>query len=367
LISYDDATGQIKYRANTSYITEGSNQYFTNTRADARADVRIGAASINALADVDTVTAAPTNGQVLTWTGSAWTPSSVAGGSGAVSSVNAKTGVVVLNTDDVAEGSTNLYYTATRWDTRLAAKTTDNLNQGTTNKYFSDTLARNALAAGTGLSYNSSTGTFSINTSTDNVTEGSANLYYTTARFDTRLGQSNLNAFADVTNTTPTTGQALAWNGSAWAPTTISSGGGGGSSSSGVFRAAVQVEYDGSGNLASVNVLNGGISAVITSAISTACTVTFTFTGSVCAPLNTQVYGYQRATNQYVATSVTSGFTAGRTLAAGGTSGSPSAFSAFDPAVNTMTIGLTKAITGASVGTPGQTTHCVVQFLLSSE
>jgi hypothetical protein len=366
LISYDDTTGQIKYRANTSYITEGSNLYFTNSRADTRADTRIAASSINALADVDTVTAAPTNGQVLTWTGSAWTPSSVTGGSGAVSSVNAKTGVVVLNTDDVAEGSTNLYYTATRWDTRLAAKTTDNLNQGTTNKYFSDTLARNAMAAGTGLSYNSSTGTFSLNTSTDNVTEGSSNLYYTSGRFDTRLGQSNLNALADVTNTTPTTGQALAWNGSAWAPTTISSGGGGGSgTSSGVFRAAVQVEYDASGNLSSVSVLNGGISATIATATSTTATVTFTFTGSVCAPLNTQVYGYQRATNAYVATAVTSSFTAGRTLAGGGTSGSPSAFSAFDPAVNTMTIGLTKAITGASAGV-GQTTHCVVQFLLSS-
>jgi hypothetical protein len=365
LISYDDTTGQIKYRANTSYITEGSNLYFTNTRADTRADARIAASSINALSDVDTTTTAPTNGQVLTWTGSAWTPSSVAGGSGAVSSVNTKTGVVVLNTDDVSEGSTNQYFTNTRWDNRLAAKTTDNLNQGTTNKYFSDTLARNAVAAGTGLSYNSSTGTFSLNTSTDNVTEGSTNLYYTNARFDTRLGQSNLNAFADVTNTTPTTGQALAWNGSAWAPTTISGGGGGGTSS-GVFRAAVQVEYDASGNLSSVSVLNGGISAVIATATSTVATVTFTFTGSVCAPLNTLVYAYQRATNSYVSTAVTSTFTAGRTLAGGGSSGSPSAFSAFDPAVNTMTIGLTKAITGASAGV-GQTTHCVVQFLLSSE
>ena len=365
LISYDDTTGQIKYRANTSYITEGSNLYFTNTRADARADVRIGASSINALADVDTVTAAPTNGQVLTWTGSAWTPSSVSGGSGAVSSVNAKTGVVVLNTDDVAEGSTNLYYTATRWDTRLAAKTTDNLNQGTTNKYFSDTLARNAMAAGTGLSYNSSTGTFTINATTNNVTEGD-NLYYTSTRFDTRLGQSNLSQLADVANTTPTSGQALAWNGSAWAPTTISGGGGGGEgTSSGIFRAAVQVEYDASGNLASVSVLNGGISAVIATATSTVATVTFTFTGSVCAPLNTQVYAYQRSTNTYVTTAVTSSFTAGRTLAGGGTSGSPSAFSAFDSSVNTMTIGLTKGITGASAGV-GQTTHCVVQFLLSS-
>ena len=364
LISYDDTTGQIKYRANTSYITEGSNLYFTNTRADARADVRIGASSINALADVDTVTAAPTNGQVLTWTGSAWTPSTVSGGSGAVSSVNSKTGTVTLNTDDVSEGSTNLYYTTTRWDTRLGTKTTDNLNQGTTNKYFSDTLARNAMAAGTGLSYNSSTGTFTINATTNNVTEGD-NLYYTSTRFDTRLGQSNLSQLADVSNTTPTSGQALAWNGSAWAPTTISGGGGGEGTSSGVFRAAVQVEYDASGNLSSVSVLNGGISAVIATATSTVATVTFTFTGSVCAPLNTQVYAYQRSTNTYVTTAVTSSFTAGRTLAGGGTSGSPSAFSAFDSAVNTMTIGLTKGITGASAGV-GQTTHCVVQFLLSS-
>jgi hypothetical protein len=364
LISYDDTTGQIKYRANTSYITEGSNLYFTNTRADARADVRIAASSINALADVDTVTAAPTNGQVLTWTGSAWTPSSVSGGSGAVSSVNSKTGTVVLSTDDVAEGTSNLYYTNSRWDTRLATKTTDNLNEGSTNKYFSNTLARNAMAAGTGLSYNSSTGTFSINSTTDNISEGSSNLYYTSTRFDTRLGQSNLNQLADVANTTPTNGQALAWNGSAWAPTTISSGGGGGGTSSGIFKAAVQVEYDASGNLSSVSVLDGGISAVIATATSTTATVTFTFTGSSCAPLNIQVYGYQRASNVFVTRGIGSDYSA-RTLAGGGSSGSPSAFSAFDASANTMTLSLTKALTGATAPV-GQTTHCVVQFLLSA-
>jgi len=363
LISYDDATGVIKYRASTSYITEGSNLYFTNTRADARADVRIGAASINALSDVDTVTAAPTNGQVLTWTGSAWTPSTVTSGSGAVASVNGLTGAVTLNTDSVSEGSTNQYYTNARWDTRLATKTTDNLTQGSINKYYSDTLSRGALGAGTGISYNSGTGTISLNATTDNVTEGSSNLYYTNARFDTRLGQSNLNAFADVSNTTPTTGQALAWNGSAWAPATVSSGGGG-SGSSGVFRATVQVEYDASGNLASVSVLSGGISAAIATAVSTTATVTFTFTDSACAPLSIQVYGYQRASNIYVTRGIGSDYTS-RTMAGGGSSGTPSAFSAFDPAVNTMTLSLTKALTGASAGL-GQTTSCVVHFLLST-
>jgi len=365
LISYDDATGVIKYRANTSYITEGTNLYFTNTRADARADFRIGQASINALADVDTATIPPTNGQVLTWTGSAWTPSSVAGGSGSVLSVNSKTGAVVLNTDDVAEGTTNLYYTTTRWDQRLSTKTTDNLTEGSTNKYFSNTLARNALAAGTGLTYNSSTGTFSISANTDQVSEGSSNLYFTNSRFDTRFGQSNLSALADVADTTPTTGQALAWNGSAWAPTTISPGtGGAGGGTSGVYRASVQVDYDASGNLSGVSVLSGGIAAVIATATSTTATVTFTFTGSVCPPLGVQVYGYQRATNVYVSRALASDFTT-RTIAAGGTSGSPTAFSAFDSSVNTMTLSLTKSLTGASANV-GQTTHAVVQFLLSS-
>ena len=365
LISYDDVTGQIKYRANTSYITEGANLYFTNTRADTRADARIAASSINALSDVDTITTAPTNGQVLTWTGSAWTPSSVAGGSGAISSVNAKTGIVVLNTDDVSEGTTNQYFTNTRWDNRLAAKTTDNLNQGATNKYFSDSLARNAMAAGTGLTYNSATGTFSLSTSTSNVTEGT-NLYYTSARFDTRLGQSNLNALADVADTTPTTGQALAWNGSSWAPTTISSSGGSSSSSSGLFRAAVKINYDASGNLTSVEILTGGISAVVATAAQAAATVTFTFTGSACPPLSTMIYGYQSLSgaNQYVSRALASDFSS-RILTGGGSSGSPTAFSAFDSSVNTMTLSLTKALTGANAPV-GQTTHCVVQFLLSN-
>ena len=365
LISYDNSTGQIKYRSNTSYITEGSNLYFTNTRADARADVRIGASSINALSDVDTVTAAPTNGQVLTWTGSAWTPAaSSGGGSSAISSVNAKTGIVVLNTDDISEGSANLYYTTSRWDTRLATKTTDNLNQGVTNKYFSDSLARNALAAGTGLSYNSASGTFSINATTSNVTEGS-NLYYTNTRFDTRLGQSNLAQLADVADTTPTTGQALVWDGGQWAPSTVSSGGGGGGgASSGIFRAAVQVNYDASGNLSSVSVLNGGISAAVATAAAATATVTFTFTGSVCLPLGVQVYGYQQAANIYVTRAISSDYTV-RTVAGGGTAGSPTAFSSFSSSTHQMTISLTKALSGASASL-GQITHCVVQFVLAN-
>jgi len=249
--------------------------------------------------------------------------------------------------------------------TALSGVTTSDVAEGT-NKYFTDAKARAALSASTGLSYNSSTGVMALNANSDQITEGSNNLYFTNNRFDNRLGQSTLAQFSDVANASPTTGQALVWNGSAWTPSTIASGGVGGTggSSSGVFKATAQVEYDPNGNLSSVSVLNGGISAVITTATSTTATVTFTFTGSTCTPLGIQVYGYQRTNNVYVTRALASDFPT-RTIAAGGTPGAPTSFSAFDSSTNTMTISLPKSVTGASAGI-GQTTHCVLQFLLSS-
>jgi hypothetical protein len=248
--------------------------------------------------------------------------------------------------------------------TALSGVTTSDVAEGT-NKYFTDTKARAALSASTGLSYNSTTGVMALNANSDQITEGSNNLYFTNNRFDNRLGQSSLAQFSDVANTSPTTGQALVWNGSAWSPSTVSGGvGGTGGTNSGVYKATAQVEYDPNGNLSSVSVLNGGISAVITTATSTTATVTFTFTGSTCTPLGIQVYGYQRTTNVYVTRALASDFPT-RTIVAGGASGAPTSFSAFDSSTNTMTISLPKSVTGASAGI-GQTTHCVLQFLLSS-
>ncbi len=58
--------------------------------------------------------------------------------------------------------------------------------------------------------------------STDSVTEGSTNLYYTNARVDTRLGQTSINALSDVDTATsaPSNGQGLIWNSttSQWVP-----------------------------------------------------------------------------------------------------------------------------------------------------
>jgi len=157
-------------------------------------------------------------------------------------------------TDDLTEGSTNLYYNSTYvdsdFDVRLATKTTDDVAEGSTNLYFTNTRARNALnvidAGGDGsftydsadgtftytgpsasevrshfraagdLSYDSSTGEFSIDVetvytksnfdsdlglaNTDQLAEGTTNLYYTNGRFDTRLATKSTTDLAEGTN-----------------------------------------------------------------------------------------------------------------------------------------------------------------------
>jgi hypothetical protein len=225
--------------------------------------------------------------------GSAWVQFAI-GGSG-VSSVNGQTGVVSLLTTDISEG-TNLYYTATRFDDRLATKTTDNLTEGTTNKYFSDTLARGAFSAGTGITITTGTIASTITQYTDALAKSasvvdsmagtqtdqapsvsSVKSYYTagtgislssgtiastitqytdeqaqdqaaslfTSGTHTGISYSyidasnkidstvslagfSIDALSDVDTTTsaPSSGQALAWDGSKWIPTTISGGGG---------------------------------------------------------------------------------------------------------------------------------------------
>ena len=146
---------------------------------------------------------------------------------------------IPTSTSDLAEG-TNLYYTTARqntdFDTRLATKDTDNLSEGSSNLYFTDSRSRAALSttttsasgggalaydSGTGvftftpadtqtdsevrallsvgtpatpsgngsLAYDNSTGVFTLTPAdvpdtTDELTEGSTNLYYTSARAD---------------------------------------------------------------------------------------------------------------------------------------------------------------------------------------
>ena len=121
---YSIATG-------TDDLAEGStNLYFTNARADARADARIAAA----------------------------------------------------DTDSLSEGSSNLYFTNARADARIAAADTDNLSEGSSNLYFTNARAdaRVNLQTGTNLDLS--------NKDSDDLSEGSTNLYFTNERVDDRVG-----------------------------------------------------------------------------------------------------------------------------------------------------------------------------------
>ena len=76
-----------------------------------------------------------------------------------------------VSTSSITEGS-NLYYTDARFDTRLATKDSDNISEGSNNLYFSNARARSAVSASGDLAYNSSTGVFSFTERTDAEVQG---------------------------------------------------------------------------------------------------------------------------------------------------------------------------------------------------
>tara|TARA_X000001036_G_scaffold128714_1_gene121721 strand:+ start:24293 stop:27508 length:3216 start_codon:yes stop_codon:yes gene_type:complete len=79
---------------NTGDLSEGSNLYYTSTRAKADADTQIGLANLEDLAD--TVFSTPVSGHLLSYNGSQW--------------VNSAQG----SSDTITEGGTNLFYSDER-------------------------------------------------------------------------------------------------------------------------------------------------------------------------------------------------------------------------------------------------------------
>jgi hypothetical protein len=191
---------------NTDNVTEGStNIFFTNARArgafSAGGDLAYNAST--GAFSVTTFTTANARGAVSA-TGDL--------------SYNSGTGVFSYTTPDsdgIAEGSTNLYHTAGRVDTRIALQVGANLdltNQDTadlaegTNLYYTDARAdaRVALQVGANLDLNS------VDTSA--LAEGS-NLYYTDARADARASAAITALGLGTAATTAATAYATAAQG----------------------------------------------------------------------------------------------------------------------------------------------------------
>jgi len=196
----------------TNQVTEGTNLYFT----DARADARIAAADIQDLNDVVITSVADNQALIYDSASGNWVNEALP--SAPVQSVNTQTGVVVLDTDDVSEGSTNLYFTNARFDTNFGTKDTDDLSEGLTNLYFTDARASSAAPV---QSVNGATGTVSLDT--DDVSEGSNNLYFTTARADAQIAAASINNLADVNTPTPSNGEVLTYNGGIWGSAVVPS------------------------------------------------------------------------------------------------------------------------------------------------
>lgn len=131
------------------------------------------------------------------------------------------------------------------------------------------TLQFKSLVAGSGVSLTNGTDTITITanpgglTNTDQLAEGSSNLYYTDARVASApavalntakiSADGSINTHSDVTVSSPVSGQALVWNGTQWVNQAVSGSGEAntasnvgttGTGTAGVFKSKVGVDLE---------------------------------------------------------------------------------------------------------------------------
>lgn len=103
------------------------------------------------------------------------------------------------DTDDITEGSSNLYHTTTRVNSVISAT----VNQSFVNQLNVDADTLDGNDSLYYLNYNNLSNTPTIPTTSDDLTEGSTNLFFTNARADARVSAatgSNLDLSAKTTN-----------------------------------------------------------------------------------------------------------------------------------------------------------------------
>ena len=252
-LTYDSTTGKFQFDvesvytkanfdsdlglANTGQLPEGSNLYYTTSRADSAFDVRLATKSTSDLAE---------------------------GSNQYYTEARVNTVFGKRTTDSLSEGSTNLYFTNERAQDALSSSFVHSNHTNITATYddpsgeiriaaaqqFNDSDARHAItvadsggfghlnynqtagliqykgvtsteirsqfsAAGTGFQYDSATGKFTLTpaasynkakfdsdfnlTSTDSLSEGSSNLYFTEPRVNTVFGKRTTDSLSEGT------------------------------------------------------------------------------------------------------------------------------------------------------------------------
>ena len=226
--TYISATNWIGiYTANV--VESSGNLYYTNARAYAN----LTSASINALADVDTVTSPPTLGQALLWNGTAWIANNITISAVELANVansvvqiasaalvantaifaqNANIANIVLSisnftTSNLAEG-TNLYYTNARVYSNVIGLI--NVKANVSDLTTANVVELNNLYYTNARVYSNVIGLLDAKANvsdltTANVIESAGNLYYTITRaniaIDARVNKAFVESLGITTNT----------------------------------------------------------------------------------------------------------------------------------------------------------------------
>jgi len=190
-----DTLGLVKVDGTTITITNG----VISAVGGGGGGADISASSINALADVDTQTSAPTTSSYLKWNGTNWVPAAITA---------ATVGLGNVTNESKATMFTSPTFTGT---VALPAGTTIG--------------GANVASTGNITFLNNS-----ISTTSGNITMARTTVFSSGIQVTGSIGAS-INALSDVDTVTtpPTSGQVLKWNGTNWAPATDATSGGGGS------------------------------------------------------------------------------------------------------------------------------------------
>jgi len=168
--------------------------------------------SLNQLSNVN-VGSSTTNNFLAKDSDGIWRGRSISAG---VTSVNGLSGSVTLTTDQITQGTTNLFLTPGAIATQLAASNLEQLAN------VQSTIADNLYLRKVSGSWQGVSITFpviGVNNKTGNITltttdlsEGT-NLYYTDARVTTRINATSIDALNDVAITSPSPNHVLAYSG----------------------------------------------------------------------------------------------------------------------------------------------------------
>ena len=189
----DTADALSELSGDSDDITEGStNVFFTNARADARVQ--------NAIVDSDTFAGASATNVPSAESVKAYVDAQVAS-KDALSELSG-------STDDVSEGSSNLYYTDERVADKIGGIMSGSGNISVTYDDAADTivvsesLTTTDITEGDNLYYTDARADGRVTAGfaakdTDDLSEGSSNLYFTNARADARIAATNTDSVSE--------------------------------------------------------------------------------------------------------------------------------------------------------------------------